>query len=175
MYRYSKIIGLPVVCIENGETIGNIEDLIVDAGRLLVVGFLLEKRGYERSRKVIPLRSTAKIGEDSLQIGSSSCVKDMKPQKETFLNERLKGLSVLSKNGENLGKVHDIIFDGKSAVIEGVEISGGLIEDVLKGRNILHIDTSVEFAGENMIVDRKAADTMRSTGGGIKRKFLQGE
>jgi len=60
------------------------------------------------------------------------------------------------------------LFDLKHGKIDGIEVSDGLLQDIVKGRSVLPLIGKVEFGEENILVDNEAVEEMMETGGGIK-------
>jgi len=178
LQKYSEVVGLPVICIDNGKKIGVIEDVIFCPGKREVKGFLLERRGCQVSKKAILLKDVLSLGNDAMVVNDCSCVTSLK---KLELSEKLKdkgeirGLRIYSKSGEELGIVKDVLFDYSTGFVEGVEVSDGLLQDIVKGRNILPLFGKVEFGEESILVDKEAIEEMVSTGGGLKRKLLKEE
>jgi uncharacterized protein YrrD len=84
----------------------------------------------------------------------------------------IRGLKIFTRSGEELGEVKDVLFDNRTGMVEGVEVSDGLYQDIVHGRKILPLFGKVEFSEDILFVDREAVEEMTKTGGGIKNKFL---
>jgi uncharacterized protein YrrD len=78
------------------------------------------------------------------------------------------GFKIYTKYGEDIGVVKDILFDFEKNTLDGVEVSDGLIQDIVKGRNLLPLLGKVEFGKENILVERSAVEEMMEKGKGIK-------
>jgi uncharacterized protein YrrD len=174
--KYSGVVGLPVICVENGKRIGIVKDIIFCPTEKRVIGFLLEHRGCEIGEKVILTSDAISLGTDALVVGDCTCIKQKrKIEKQGILKEKGKiiGLKIYSKSGEDLGIVKDVLFDFRSGLVEGVELSDGLLFDLVQGRNILPLFGKVEFGEENILVGKEAVEEMMNTGGGLKKKFFE--
>ena len=90
-------------------------------------------------------------------------------EKLVDIKGEIKGLKVYTKTGQDLGVVNDILFDQKTGTIEGVEVSDGVLQDIVLGRKVVPLFGKVEFSSESMLVDKEALDEMTSTGGGLIR------
>jgi len=173
--RYSDVKGLPVIGADNGRRLGIVKDIIFcpDSGE--VRAFLLEREGWRTKKRVVLLRDVLNIGRDAVVVGNSACVTEQKKaEDEGKLGQKgnIMGLRVYSKAGEDLGIIEDILFDGSSGHIEGVEISDGLLQDLIKGRRVLPLFGKVEFGSENILVDREAVDEIGNSSGGLS-KYLK--
>ena len=172
--KYSEVIGMPVITIQNGKKIGIIKDIIFSPKTREVKAFVLEKKGYEFLQKAVLLKDVVNLGKDALVVNDHSSVKTLrKAEAAGELKDKgsLKGLKVYTRSGNDLGIIEDILFDFSTGIVEGVEVSDGILQDIVKGRNILPLFGKIEFGEENILVDKEAIDEIETTGGGIK-KFL---
>mgnify|MGYP005840605977 CR=1 FL=1 len=175
MQRYSEVVGLPVICIDDGRRIGVVRDAVFCPVTREVRALILERKGYEIDHKVVLYEDILNLGRDAVVVNGVSCAVPMrKLEAGGRLKGRMKinGLRIYSKSGKDLGTVKDILFDGSTGKIEGVEVSDGLVQDLVDGRNILPLFGKVEFSDEIILVDREAVEEMVSTGGGIRRKIF---
>ena len=177
MERYGEVLGLPVICVENGKRIGIIKDIMFCPKHKEVIAFLLERKGCEIRKKVILLKDVLSLGKDALIVNDCKCTTTFKKLENTEeFKEKgiIKGLRVYAKTGEDLGIVNDILFDYKTGIIEGVEVSDGIFQDIILGRKVIPLFGRVEFGTENILIDMEALEEMRTTGGGLKR-IINGE
>ncbi len=175
MERLSEVVGLPVISAENGKKVGTVANLIFCPQRRRLEAVLLVPEGYLSGEMVILLKDVLNIGRDAVITSSSSCISAMKAvQTEGELEEtgKLEGLKIYSRAGEDLGVVKDVLFDQKTGLVEGVEVSDGIIQDIIQGRRVIPLFGKVEFGGDILLVDREAVEESEETGGGIKRILL---
>lgn len=175
MEKYSEVVGLPVICMDTGKKTGIVKDMIFCPKNKEIKGFVMERKGCEIYRRVVFLKDVLNVGRDALIISTQDCVKKIRRREnieELRGKGEIRGLKVYSKWGNDLGVVKDIIFDCKTGIVEGVEVSDGLLQDIIEGRNVLPLFGKVEFSEENIIVEREAVEEMIGTGGGLK-KFLR--
>ncbi|KNY28233.1 PRC-barrel domain-containing protein [Pseudobacteroides cellulosolvens] len=175
MERYSEVMGLPVICVDDGKKIGTVCDLVFFPKYKKVRAVLLERTGCHISKKAIPLEEVLSMGKDAVIVNDCSCTKKISElEKNENLGKKgnLMGLRIYSKSGEDFGTVKDILFDYKTGTIEGLELSDCLVYDIMQGRNIIPLFGKVEFSEENILVDKEAIDEMQNTGGGLIKKLL---
>ena len=171
MERYSEVLGLPAICLEDGKKVGVIKNIIFCPKKKKLLAFLLECRSYELSKKVILAEDIINLGKDAVIISDLKCLKDLRKIKNTdeFIDKgEVIGLRVYSRSGEDMGIVKDVIFDYKTGSIEGVEISDGLMQDIVKGRSVLPLIGKVEFGEDVILADSEAVEEIMETGGGLK-------
>ncbi len=174
LHKYSEVLNLPVVCANNGKKAGAVKDIIFSPESREVKAFLLEHKGLEIKKKVLKLGSILNLGEDAVIIDSPGCVKSLGKASYSaeFKDEgSIIGLRIFTRSGEELGIVKDVIFDWQTGRIEGFEVSDGLLQDIIQGRNILPLFGKVEFGEDNVLVEKEAVEEMENTGGGIKNRL----
>ena len=173
--KYSELLGLPVICSDNGKLIGLIKNVILNLETRTVEALVFEKDGLVNKRKVLLLKDVIRLGRDAVIIENDRCTIPWKEAgKNLTLNKEniLMGFRVYSKSGKEMGIVKDILFDYKTGLIEGVELSDSLFNDLINGRNILPLFGKVEFGEDIILVDSEAVEEMTNTGGGIRNKFF---
>ncbi|RCX13790.1 uncharacterized protein YrrD [Anaerobacterium chartisolvens] len=174
MERYSEVVGLPVISADTGKKLGLVKDVIFCPKKKEIKGFMLERKGCEIYKRIIFLKDVLNVGRDALIIENGASIRKMhRSENNEELKEKgeIRGLKVYSKRGSDLGVVKDIVFDCKTGVVEGLEISDGLLQDIMKGRSLLPLFGKVEFSEENIIVEKEAVEEMTQTGGGLRRFF----
>jgi len=173
--RYSEVIGLPVICIDNGKKLGTVEEVVFCPRLKQVRAFILERKGCQLKKKVILIRDVRQLGKDALIVNDCSCIKELREAEASkSLEEKgsVIGLRVYTKAGEDIGVIKDVLFDSKTGIIEGVIISDGLLQDIMEGRNILPLFGKVEFGEENILVDKEAVEEILNRGGGLKNRVF---
>jgi len=175
LIKYSDVVGLPVICIENGKKIGLVSEIIFCPKFKEVRAIVLDRKGCQIRKKALLLEDVVNIGSDAVVVNDCSCTKTLRElETSNKLREKgnLIGLRIYSKSGKDLGTVKDVLFDFSTRSVEGLEVSDSLLQDIMQGRNILPLFGNVEFGEDNVLVDREAVEEMQSTGGGIKKILL---
>ena len=176
LHRYSEVLNLPVLCADNGKKAGVVKDVIFGLVNKKVMALLLEQNGLSLKKKVVLLEKLLGLGSDAAIVNSMSSVSNMDRTafSETFRDEgALLGLKVFSKAGGDLGTVKDVMFDWQTGRIEGFEVSGGMIQDVMQGRKLIPLFGKVELGEEFVVVGNEAVEEMEDTGGGIRNRLLK--
>lgn len=179
MKKYREVIGMPVLSAQEGKKLGNIKDIIFSVKEKQVKAFVLEKKAYKMASKGFLFEDVKEFGEDAVIVKDYSNIvllNKLGPSKSKYKGrpankDEICGRKVYTKTGRELGIVEDILFDTATGRVEGVEISDGIFEDVMQGRNILPLFGNVEFSEENIMVSREAVEEMVSTGGGIIKRL----
>lgn len=172
MERYSEVVGLPVICAVDGKKAGVVKDVVFCPKERRVVAFLLDRKSWEVRKKLILAEDVLSLGTDALIINDLEAVKEpgsLKGHPDFKSKGDLLGLKIYSKKGEDLGIVKDVLFDFEKGTVDGVEVSDGLLHDIVEGRNVLPLFGKVEFGEENILVDSEAVEEMFESGRGLKK------
>ncbi len=172
--KYSEVLGLPVISSTDGLKIGTLKDIVFNRDNKGILAFLLEKGAYAVKGTVIMLENILSLGNDALIVDNPDNLLEFRRFKKMYnLNERnnLRGLKIFTHSGEDLGMVQDILFDYRTGKVEGVQVSDGLVQDIIMGRNILPFFGKVEIGSSNILVEEEAVAEMISTGGGLRSRL----
>lgn len=175
MLKYGEVAGLPVICSNDGKKIGTVKDIIFCPGTKEVKAFLLDESRYKTKKKIAMFEDVLNIGSGAVIINDCSKIKVLKNTEfENMFKCRSKitGARIYSSSGEDLGIVKDVLFDLNTGLIEGMEVSDGMIQDIFQGRRIVPLFGKVEFGEEIILVGRDAVEEITGTGGGIRRKLF---
>lgn len=177
MLKCGEVIGLPVVCADNGKKIGTVKDIMYNTETREIKALVLGRRGMDREPKAVMFGDILSLGTGAVVVSNRKCaggIKKASAEGDGFMTRDMRRLRIYSKAGEDIGFAEDILFDDKTGMIEGIEVSDGLFRDIIGGRRILPLIGRVEFGEDNILVEREAVEEMASTGGGVKKRFLGG-
>ncbi|MDF2964089.1 MAG: subunit of photosystem reaction center [Paenibacillus sp.] len=156
MKRARDVIGLPVICIQTGKQVGTAKDLLLgDEWRIEAV--LLESKHWFSSVSCILWKDVIALGEDAITIDNEESISRLDESRAytSLLNgdRKVKGMPVLTVNGQQLGIVDDVYLDkemGKNVI--GYELTEGFISDWKEGRKWLPLPDSVTVGEDAIIV-----------------------
>lgn len=153
MNRGRDLIGMPIMNLANGEIVGRVKDILFDPISHQFIGIEVDGSWLKGSRKIC-FSDFAGIGEDAITIAEDSVIKKVLIEEETAVTEdTLIGSRVVTKNGNELGTIADIILDFDTGNITHYQISDGIIQDLLEGRGIIPIDAGVTYGKDAIIVE----------------------
>ena len=152
MRRAAELIGLPIISRSKGEILGEVEDILFDSHTGELKTFVIKNKNIY----YIPVENIFKIGEDLIVVENSFLLEnnEMENDKLASLDSgeyTLLGEEVITSDGKELGLVSDLVIDEKNYKMAGYEISGGIVSDILKGRNILPIEKNYT-RGEDAVI-----------------------
>lgn len=138
----SKDFYLKTIYNNKGKKIGVIEDICLDFYNGKVTGFKSSASGLLSKNSYIDI-------EDIIEIGESIIV--YKTSNEMGLElKSLKNMNVIDANGFIKGILEDIIIDEYDYTINGIVISSGIIDRLIKGKKILLLSECI--LGEEYIL-----------------------
>lgn len=126
MKTAQQIIGLPVVSIFDGNEIGKVKNVIINASKGTIDFFIIDSGIRSLAGGVIPAERVLGIGEYALTIQQPDDISDIVkiPAAIELMQKNItvSGTRVLTKKGSLLGEAGDIYFnDEESYNITGVE------------------------------------------------------
>lgn len=149
--------GVPVVCLKDDSRVGYVGDALFD-NENNVCAFMLEQSGITLRKKMLLL-------DEILQLSSKNCViysnkSILKFDKKSGIKKDCRYTAMVGKNvesidGKGLGVVRDMVFDMETGSIEGFELYRGIVEDAVKGKNIIYFNDGIEVFKEKIIAGRE--------------------
>ncbi len=127
-----SILGLPVICERTGKKIGLAEDVQCDPVDRKIEGIIVVSTGYRTKTFLVDFKDIVSIGE-VIVVAGYDCAKEI--NKKDL--DGIVGRTVIGDDGQELGMVSNIIFNTDGGHIEGYELSKGVLDDLVVGRNIL--------------------------------------
>jgi len=137
------------VMYSDGKKVGTVTDLAVNFSKKKVRGFSVNGINiFGRKNKIVYI-------EDTIYFDESLIVKKVTESKDLNFSA-IKGMEVLDLQGNIIGIVEDILFDGDFSM-KGMIISPGILRKITVGKGVLLIndiivgDNSVLYYGKNNI------------------------
>ncbi|MDV6375945.1 PRC-barrel domain-containing protein [Deinococcus arenicola] len=176
MIKGKDILGRHIVAIDTGHRVNSVHDLIFDHQANEVLGLLVDEGGWFRAAKVVPFEMIRSMGEDAIMIASESDVTTTREDSRLadLLDSKISliGMTLLTTDGQDLGKIADVYFDEKSGKVEGYEATGGLFSDLSNGRTFVPAPEDVQIGEHAAIVPVTVAAAMQEQEpGGLKGAF----
>lgn len=163
MRRSRDIVGLPVLDLKSGNSIGWVRDLVLDNEKDEVVGVLLEGGHFFRSAKGIPRKAISTVGKDALTVEE----KTVEELKGIRWSEKV-GNKVYTQGGDARGTIEDVFLDDSMEKLVGFEVSDGLFADLLNGRGTI-LKPHVMIDGKDiLIVDNHVSSLDQFKEGGLR-------
>jgi uncharacterized protein YrrD len=166
LLRGNDIIGKPVMVQGADQQFDPVQDVIFDPEVNRLLGFVVDRRGRSSEALIALWEGVQIIGSDVIQLSSAKSVipamyappiKQMMEQ-ENILNR----VKVITTGGQELGKLVDVYFDVQTGQIEGYEVSGGLVTDLLSGHSFMPVSLVIEVNQDVALVNPEAANIVKA-------------
>jgi uncharacterized protein YrrD len=149
------IKGRAVVSVENGQKIGSVSDIIIDADKLQVAALIVSKGSlFDRETVTIPAEQVQVWGQDVILVREISVIDDsaITPEGKHWLNaeENIRGRYVVSVDGKRIGQIEDISIspDGR---LMAYQLSQVFIEGPLEESKRIDV-SSTHSLGEDVLI-----------------------
>lgn len=158
MFFAKDLTGIPVMDGNTGKTLGRLQEWLTDKNGKYIIGFVLDPGGLFSLKKTVPYSDVVNISEDAIVVmpGEAGGNENMLHVDDAF---QAFGKRVLSRSGEELGLVEDIMFEAATGRIAGWRLSSGLIDDLVNGRPLLQATPDFSIGEEFIIVPEQPPTT----------------
>ncbi|MBZ4645551.1 MAG: hypothetical protein PWR27_1890 [Petroclostridium sp.] len=178
MLKFSEIIGLPVISISTGNRIGVVKDIIFISTTKKILALIINNKKIMSNTKAIKVEDIVKAGRSAILVKDEKCVisLDQLPQLPNMKKYRdeIVDLQVYTDSGVNLGTVQDASFDFEIGMLEEIEISDGIVQDLIEGRKFIPATESIQLEKGIVIVESEKVHQLKTNGKGIKKYLLKG-
>ena len=153
MRRAKELLGMPIISRTKGEIIGEVDDILFDSlsGELKILIIKNVEKSYTKIDNIYKIGEDLIVIEDRNLLYSESLDEVEKLASLNSGQNTILGEEVITSDGKEIGAVKDIVIDEKNYKMAGYEISGGIFNDLLKGRNILPMDNNY-VQGEDAVI-----------------------
>lgn len=166
------IIGLPVVTFGTGGRLARVEDLIIDPERRQVLALVIDEGGFLRSARAVPFGRIQAIGPDVVIVADSKAALDIgrDPVLKKLYNDEVKvrGLRVLTDDGQRLGEVADVLLDDKTGEIRGYYVATGRVVSMTQGLRWVPVESMLRMGKRILYVPASVATDFENQVGGIQ-------
>lgn len=156
-----EFLSLPIVSLSEGQHIGYVKSLVIDAQAKALAALVIDPKGFFRDQRIIPYAKVVSVGADAITIDKGAYVEKSAslPEILSLIKEKLTiiGTRVITQSGKTLGVVEEYYVDPDTGKITQMEISGGKIEGFFSGKAILEAEYVVTI-GQDVIVAQKGCE-----------------
>lgn len=126
---FSEAMGRKVVSTTTAETVGRVEEFVVDPGSHTVIALILKKTD---AGNLLRWNAITAFGVDAVTIPAAEVITTADTDVESLIGKghRLIGGLVLSSIGDELGKLVDIDFDASSGIVTALHLRDQQVEGV---------------------------------------------
>ncbi|OIQ55210.1 PRC-barrel domain-containing protein [Neomoorella thermoacetica] len=151
MPKGRELVGLPVISQDRGEELGRIQDLFYDETSGSLRACLLADGGWLRQPRVVDFTALQARGPGAFTVSGAGAISH-EPPPGTRRWQELKGLRLLNRDGRELGIVEDLVVELPSGQVKALEISTGLVNDLLEGRKEITLEGQVNWGTDTVII-----------------------
>ena len=153
MKKSQQIIGLPIISISDGNEVGKVKNIVLNADNGTIDYFVVDSGIQVLSTRVIPTSNVLGIGEYAMTVLNPEAISDISkiPSAIDLLQKNItvKGTKVLTKKGSLIGETGDIFVDVEdNCSIVGIEY----IADITQKKVRLIPRSSVITFGKTLLV-----------------------
>jgi len=153
MKKSQQIIGLPIISIAEGNEVGKVKNIVINADKGTIDYFVVDSGVQVLNTRVIPTGSVLGVGEYAMTILNPEAISDISklPAAIELLQKNItvKGTRVLTKKGSLIGETGDIYVDvSKDCNIVGIEF----IADITQKKVTMIPRSSVITFGKTLLV-----------------------
>lgn len=157
-----KFLSLPIVSLSEGQHIGYVKSLVIDARTKSLAALVVDLKGFFKDQRIIPYSKVISVGEDAITIDKGAYVEKSAslPEILGLIKEKLSiiGTRVITQNGKTLGVAEEYYIDPETGRITQIQISGGKLEGLLNGKALLQAEY-ISTIGQDVIVTEKGSET----------------
>ncbi len=151
MIKYSELLILKLIDIENKSFLGKVVNVYFDEDIKKVKGLIIKNDKIYKNKKFIPFESIINIDKDSITI----VIENNSKNEVSYEEINLIDWEIITDKHECMGYIKDIIISENDGKILGFIISEGLIEDIVEGRKFLPYFKDMKIKNESLIIKEK--------------------
>jgi len=156
-----KFLSLPIISLHEGQQIGYVKNLILNAGTKSLAAIVVDPKGFFKDQRIIPYSKVVSVGDDAITINKESHVEKTSslPELLDLVKEKLTiiGTKMVTETGKTLGTAEEYYVDPDTGQITQIEISGGKLEGFLNGKAWISAEY-VTTIGHDVIVTQKGSE-----------------
>lgn len=172
MVSYNKIIGLPLLILNEGKKSGIVHEIVFEINRNIVAGFIIIEIG--KKRKFVEM-SDIKLLEDKIIIQDYMSMKNWdksrSKDKRFVCGKELIMKKVFDYIGNEVGYICDIFMDFQIGSVEAFHLTDGIVEDLIEGRKIIPVLGKTVLKEEGLFVGKESVEEFVDVKKGIKQIF----
>lgn len=162
MLSCTRLIGLPIIALNNGDKIGTVKNLILDPKTLQTAAIVLTEHRNYSNNKIIPYQYVKGVGSYAITVHHESNVVTIKETPELlslqqYTSNYFKSKQVVSADGLLLGTVEELYLEQETGKLTAMTLSGRLLKNVLHGKFVLPIE-QVKTIGNATIITKSNAE-----------------
>jgi uncharacterized protein YrrD len=154
--KVRNIKNLPVLLEGSAELLGLVEKVVIGDDYKLAY---LVINSYQSGPGII-FRDDFMLGEDSVLLWDMKSIKSYAHGEESSIYEKKLGDTVFDWEGKELGVLSDFIISRDDKQVKGVELSSGVIKDILDGRSEIPLQQVRWASIASVMIEQEGSDIL---------------
>ncbi len=151
------IKGLPIIAYSDGKKIDEVLDIVYDFAEQKVLALIVSRRLFW-DLSAIALSDIKIIGKDAVIVNDNKVIRNLADivDSKTTQNQSgafLRDTPVITENGQELGKISDIFFEGETGNVTEVEVGHGGFKDFTLRRRRIKTRDIIKIGQDAIIVN----------------------
>lgn len=177
MLPSKRILSLPIISLKEGQQIGFVRNIVIDPIAKSVAALVVDPKGFFKEQRIIPFNKVVSIGENVITVSAEKQAEKATnlPDIMELLKEKasLIGIKVITANGKTLGLIEEFYVDAENGAITSLEISGGKIDGLLKGKARLNADDVLTIGADVVVAMKDSEERLELFTKGINENVKQ--
>lgn len=153
MLKGREITGLPVFAGRNKERFGAVSDLAYNPANKEIVGLIISG-GLLNKTLFLASADINHIGKDGIYTSNKKSLKRLPAEFKGIKEAGWYGSRLINGKGEDKGTLADVLLNGYHLV--GLEVSSGIVSDVLDGRDFLPWNSVRDTDGDIITIENNS-------------------
>lgn len=155
MRTLSLLKGQPIWETCSGTEVGTVKDLFISKDGK-VRGLIAAGKGLLHRDGLIPAEYVSSFGPDGVMIQNRDCLMPIPHDDSSYFLHNHKGLfgrTLMTAEGEKLGRLEDVYFQEEVGTIVGYEVSDGFFADITEGKKVVKASSDLTIGKDAIIVN----------------------
>ena len=152
----SKLIGLPIMALQNGEVIAKVKYLVLEPNKLQLVGIKCELQPGISKNPIVLTQDIRQVALDCVLVNSTEDITDssdiVRLEPLLKINLQLRGIRVLTESKKYVGKCEDYTINLGSFMLQKIYIRQSPIKSFFGASLIIDRSQIVQVSNREIIV-----------------------
>ncbi|WP_088188626.1 PRC-barrel domain-containing protein [Desulfosporosinus sp. FKA] len=170
-----KFLSLPIISLQEGQQIGFVKSLVLDAGTKSLAAIIVDPKGFFKDQRIIPYAKVISVGDDAITIDKETHVEKTSnlPELLELVKEKLAliGTKIITESGKTLGTADEYYIDPDSGKITQIEISSGKLNGFLNGKAWMSADYITTLGHDVIVTQRGSENYLSVSDKGLSESF----
>jgi uncharacterized protein YrrD len=169
--KANDLIGIRVID-EAGGDVGTISDVLFTDQGSVVSAIVIKKKAFRHPEIIIHFKDIKRVTKDWVMVdmdGATSVRESDQDNNRSISNNSITGLTVLTKEGEEIGVIRDVLIDLDRGRVNAYEMSESFFDDLLDGRKLIPPSKDATINKNNYIISKETQNNIKPKKAGLKK------